>query len=134
MDRDSPVGARRMDAYSLIFFNHETSTSIENDLTSSPDQLLTAALDFGISGGTDFTSALERTQELMISHWSEERCGMFDTIKHILANISRRTPVVIFLSDGEDCVKDEAMYTICRSAASLGFVKFHCKVIFQTNR
>ena len=78
MDRDSPVGARRMDAYSLIFFNHKPSTSIENDFTSSPDQLLTAALDFGIDGSTDFTSALERTQELMISYWSKERCGTFD--------------------------------------------------------
>lgn len=103
VDRNSPVSRRRMDAYSLIFFNHEPSTSIENDLTSSPDELLIAALDFGIDGSTDFTSALERTQELMISHWSKER-----------------SPVVIFLSDGEDCVKDEAMYKMCRSAASQG--------------
>lgn len=134
MDRDSPVSARRMDAYSLIFFNHEPSTSIENDFTSSPDQLLTTALEFGIDGGTDFTSALERTQELMIAYWSRERCGTFDTIKHGLADIRCRAPVVIFLSDGEDCVKDEAMYKICRSAASLGFVKFCCKVIFRPNR
>ena len=76
VDRNpGPSGGRR-DAYSLIFFNHEPSTtSIENDFASSPDELLTAALDFGIHGGKDFTGALERTQELMTSHWSAERYG-----------------------------------------------------------
>ncbi|KAN0134763.1 hypothetical protein V8E53_007548 [Lactarius tabidus] len=67
-------------------------SSIETDFTSSPDELLTAALEFGVVGGTDFTSALDRTQEVMTLHWSAER-----------------TPVVIFLLDAEDYVKDEAM-------------------------
>jgi hypothetical protein len=79
VDHNSPVGGGgRRDAYSLIFFNHEPSTSsIENDFTSSPDELLTAALEFGVVGGTDFTSALDRTQEVMTSHWSAERYGPF---------------------------------------------------------
>ena len=62
----------------MIFFNHEASTStIENDFTSSPDELLTAALDFGIYGGTDFTCALEMAHNVMTSHWSTERYGQF---------------------------------------------------------
>ncbi|KAF8270132.1 hypothetical protein EI94DRAFT_1572312 [Lactarius quietus] len=104
VDRNPSLGGDRRDAYSLIFFNHEAlSSSIENDFTSSPDKLLTAALAYGISGGTDFTRALEKTQELMTTHWSTER-----------------TPVVIFLSDGEDHVRDNDMYKFCRSAASQG--------------
>jgi hypothetical protein len=69
-------GGVRRDAYSLIFFNHEPSTSIENDFTSSPDELLTAALEYEADGGTDFTRALERAQYIMDSHWSNERYGL----------------------------------------------------------
>jgi hypothetical protein len=76
--RNAPVGGGRRDAYSLVFFNHEASTStIENDFTSSPDELLTVALDFSMDGGTDFNKALDKTQELMTSHWSTERYGAF---------------------------------------------------------
>ena len=78
MDRNAPVGGGRRDAYSLIFFNHEPSTSsIENDFTSSPDELLKAALDFGVYGGTDFIKALNKTQDLMTTHWSTERYRVF---------------------------------------------------------
>ena len=76
VDRNSSLGGSRKDAYSLIFFNHEASaSSIQNDFSSSPDELLNAALDFNISGGIDFTHALEKTEEVMISHWSTERYG-----------------------------------------------------------
>ncbi|KAN0134237.1 hypothetical protein V8E53_008009, partial [Lactarius tabidus] len=110
IDRNASAGGGRRDAYSLIFFNHEASkSSIENDFTSSPDELLTAALDFSMDGGTDFNKALDKTQELMTSHWSTER-----------------TPVVIFLSDGEDYVSDDTMYKMCRSASNQGRpISFH---------
>ncbi|KAN0134230.1 hypothetical protein V8E53_008002 [Lactarius tabidus] len=93
IDRNAPVGGGRRDAYSLIFFNYEASTSsIENDFTSSPDELPTASLDFGVHGGTNFNKALDKTQELMTSHWGTER-----------------TPVVIFLSNCEDYVSDVSL-------------------------
>ena len=137
VDNRAPVCGGRRDAYSLIFFNHEPSTSIENDFTSSPDELLTAALEFGTEGGTDFTSALNRALELMTSHWSTERYepfqGEFDANSCTSFDIDRRTPVVIFLSDGEDYVKDETVYKICQSAASKGFANFHSDVIFWTD-
>ena len=75
IDRNAQIGGVRRDAYSLIFFNHEPSTSIESDFTSSPDELLTSALQFEADGGTDFTRALERTQSIMDAHWSTERYG-----------------------------------------------------------
>jgi len=103
IDRNTRIGGARRDAYSLIFFNHQPSTSIEGDLASSPEELLTAALQYEADGGTDFTRALERTKNIMDSQWSTER-----------------TPVVIFLSDGEDYVADEPIYDICRSAVRQG--------------
>jgi hypothetical protein len=57
----------------MILFNHEPSTSIEYDLISSPDELLTHALRYVAEGGRDFTRALERAQSIMNSHWSTER-------------------------------------------------------------
>ena len=73
INRNSQLGGARRDAYSLIFFNHEPSTCIENDFTSSPDELLTAALQYEAGGGTDFTRALESAQNIMDSNWSAER-------------------------------------------------------------
>jgi hypothetical protein len=68
----SGVGVRR-DAYSLIFFDSAPENCIENDFTSSPDELLTAALQYDAGGGTDFRRALKRTRDVMTSHWSDER-------------------------------------------------------------
>ena len=76
IDRNAQLGGARRDSYSLIFFNHEPSTSIEGDFASSPDELLTAALRYEADGGTDFTQALERTHNIMNAHWSTERCCM----------------------------------------------------------
>jgi hypothetical protein len=73
IDRNARLGGARRDAYSLIFFNHETSTCLENDFGSSPDELLTAALAYEAGGRTSFTSALSTTQHIMNSHWSPER-------------------------------------------------------------
>ncbi|KAI0302836.1 hypothetical protein B0F90DRAFT_1667445 [Multifurca ochricompacta] len=100
-NRNAFFGVGRRDAYSLIFFNHESTICLENDFTSSPDELLTTALRYGPSGGTEYLSALDSTQKVMNSHWSTERA-----------------PIVIFLSDGEDFLEDDAMYDICRSAES----------------
>ncbi|KAI9460718.1 hypothetical protein F5148DRAFT_1377366 [Russula earlei] len=107
INRNARLGGARRDAYSLVFFNHEPSTSIENDFASSPDELLTTALQYEADGGTDFTRALESAQSIMDLHWSNER-----------------TPVVIFLSDGEDYVEDDPIFEICRRAVQRGFVVF----------
>ena len=42
---------------------------LPSDFSRSPDELFYAALDFNISGGSYFTRALEKTHELMISHF-----------------------------------------------------------------
>jgi len=76
IDRNAQIGGVRRDAYSLIFFCHESSTCIENDFASSPDELLTAVLQYEPQLGTNFTRALERTQIIMDSHWSTERYGL----------------------------------------------------------
>ena len=136
VDHNSPLDGGRGDAYSLIFFNHEPSTSIENDFTSTPDGLLTVALRFKADGDKNFTTALERTQNVMNTHWSKERCESrtahkFDVVYDTLTDVGHRTPVVIFLSDGEDNVSDEAIYNVCRSAVRHGFVCFHPEHYFS---
>lgn len=44
----------------------------------------------------------------------------------------RRSPVVIFLSDGECGVQDATIYDLCRSAARLGCAFDKGSVIFLT--
>ncbi|KAI9455148.1 hypothetical protein BJY52DRAFT_1427134 [Lactarius psammicola] len=103
-DRNAPSGSGvRKDAYSLILFDSAPTNCIENNFTSSPDELLTAALQYDAGGGTNFTRALKRAQDVMTSHWSTER-----------------TPVVIFLSDGRCEVSDACVYDICHTASRRG--------------
>ncbi|KAI9460706.1 hypothetical protein F5148DRAFT_1276740 [Russula earlei] len=96
------AGARR-DAYSLILFNENATNVLTNDFTSSPDQLLDVVLGSRASGGTNFLEALRAGQAVMERNWSTER-----------------TPIMIFLSDGECSVPDSAIQDVCRSAVRLG--------------
>ncbi|KAJ7289088.1 hypothetical protein C8J57DRAFT_1445420 [Mycena rebaudengoi] len=96
------AGARR-DAYSVILFNDTTITCVANDFASSPDDLLNELIGFTTGGGTDFTGAISSAETLMRQYWSTER-----------------TPVVIFLSDGESSIADETVQSLCRAAVALG--------------
>ena len=126
LNSGSLSGGGRRDAYSLIFFNHGSSTPIQNDSTSSPDELLTAALRFGADGDKNFTGALRRAHDIMNSHWSMERHGSrIDTTCDAPADMYHRPPVVVFLSNGEGTVGEEAIYDICSSAVTQGYVGFH---------
>ncbi|KAI6020260.1 hypothetical protein BKA83DRAFT_674992 [Pisolithus microcarpus] len=101
--------AGRRDAYSVILFHHETLKVIENDLTSNPDQLLDMLLPHQADGGTNFTAAIIAAQGVMERNWSTER-----------------SPVIIFLSDGECGIADQTMQDLCRSSVRLGkAVSFH---------
>lgn len=77
--RDSAVnngsgGAiNRRDAYSVILFDQDVRTVIDNDFTSAPEALLAQVLPVGAGGGTNFTLALRSAQELMENNWSTER-------------------------------------------------------------
>ena len=68
-----PQAARR-DSYSIILFDHAVENIVENDFTSSPDQLLNAAFRYQADGGTNFTIAIEQGKSVMERHWSTERC------------------------------------------------------------
>ncbi|KAH9021917.1 hypothetical protein EDB84DRAFT_1274768 [Lactarius hengduanensis] len=65
-------GGFRKDAYSLILFDSAPTTCFENDFTSSPEDLLNEVVKYEAGGGTDFISALMRTQDIMTSHWSSD--------------------------------------------------------------
>jgi hypothetical protein len=66
------AGARR-DAYSVILFNAATDNVVVNDFTSSPDQLLDIVLSEQTEWGTNFSAAIQASQEVMVDNWSTER-------------------------------------------------------------
>ncbi|KAL4072300.1 hypothetical protein J3A83DRAFT_4093511 [Scleroderma citrinum] len=101
--------AVRRDAYSVILFNHGVLTAIENDFTSTPDQLLDILLPYDADGGTNYAVAITHAQALMERSWSTER-----------------SPVIIFLSDGECQIADQTMQDLCRASVHLGkAISFH---------
>ncbi|KAF9443582.1 hypothetical protein P691DRAFT_778790 [Macrolepiota fuliginosa MF-IS2] len=93
----------RRDSYSLILFDNGVMRCFENDFQSTPDNLLQTVLPHKIRGGTNYEAAICETEAVMRAHWSTER-----------------SPVVIFLSDGECNISDSTMRTLCRAAISLG--------------
>jgi len=72
--QNAHLGGRRRDAYSLIFFSWEPWTCVENDFTSSPEELLASSLRYTPKGNENYTLALQKAQKIMLSHWSTERC------------------------------------------------------------
>ncbi|KAH7910222.1 hypothetical protein BJ138DRAFT_1127056 [Hygrophoropsis aurantiaca] len=105
--RDAAVSgnqqAARRDAYSVALFDQSVVNVLVNDFTSSPNELLDAVLPYGTEWGTNFTAAIQHTQVVMEENWSTER-----------------TPVVIFLSDGECRIADQTIQDLCRTAVRLG--------------
>ncbi|KIK82025.1 hypothetical protein PAXRUDRAFT_832450 [Paxillus rubicundulus Ve08.2h10] len=105
------AGARgtRRDTRSVILFDSEVTEVVFNDVDSSADQLLDTLLRHSTAKGTNFTSAIQTAQDVMQRGWSGER-----------------TPVVIFLSDGECRIQNQTVQTLCRSAIQLGkALSFH---------
>ncbi|KAI0774120.1 hypothetical protein C8Q74DRAFT_810377 [Fomes fomentarius] len=96
-------GAVRRDAYTVILFHHNVTTAINHDFQSDPIRLLNTVLGNQADGGTNFTVAIETARTAMENHWSNER-----------------SPVVIFLSDGECSIADETMQDLCRRSIARG--------------
>ncbi|KXN87519.1 hypothetical protein AN958_08742 [Leucoagaricus sp. SymC.cos] len=99
----SQSSSARRDAYSVVFFNDRVTCSLESDFRQTPDQLLDHILQTRASGGTNFTTAIKETEAVMRRNWSGER-----------------SPVVIFLSDGECGISDGVVQSLCRTAIALG--------------
>ncbi|KIO19086.1 hypothetical protein M407DRAFT_83261 [Tulasnella calospora MUT 4182] len=103
ISRGSGNQGGRRDAYSVILFESSAQVQFANDLNSTPDQLLNSIVRERIRGGTNFNGALLAAQTTMETHWSTER-----------------SPVVIFLSDGECGVSDNVIHDICNRAVARG--------------
>lgn len=111
----------RRDAYSVILFDHTVTTGVTNDFSSSPDQLLDTILPYCSGGGTDFTMALRSAQKVMEENFSMDRYDWtLGRYCYYCTYLMERTPVIIFLSDGECGVTDQTVQTLCRSALRLG--------------
>ncbi|KAI9444004.1 hypothetical protein H4582DRAFT_2189914 [Lactarius indigo] len=100
VSHNAQLGGYRRDAYSIIFFSKDPLICVEHDFTSSPDELLTYCLGYKPNESENYTRAIRKAQAIMTSHWSAER-----------------SPVLIFLSDGQSHIEDKPMYDICRDAA-----------------
>ncbi|KAI9455145.1 hypothetical protein BJY52DRAFT_1122154 [Lactarius psammicola] len=100
VSHNAQLGGYRRDAYSIIFFSKDPLICVEHDFTSSPDELLTYCLGYKPGDSENYTRAIRKAQDIMTSHWSTER-----------------SPVLIFLSDGQSHIEDKPMYDICRDAA-----------------
>lgn len=90
----------RRHAYSAILFNHSPTEVLNNDLSRNADQLLASPPAHTGDGGTNFNKALTTTEQVMERYWSTER---YEHASSLVcdANKNRRSPVVIFLSDGK---------------------------------
>ncbi|KAG8855500.1 hypothetical protein FRB96_007004 [Tulasnella sp. 330] len=99
--RSSGMTGPRRDAYSVILFESHPQTFITNNVNSTPDELLNLIISARPTGGTHFDGALRSAQSLMETHWSTDR-----------------SPVVIFLSDGECSLSDNIVYDLCQRAVA----------------
>jgi hypothetical protein len=64
---------QRRDAYSVILFDGATVTVLENDFTSTPDNLLDTVIQHRARWGTNYDVALTETLTVMERCWSTER-------------------------------------------------------------
>lgn len=97
------VGARR-DTYTVVVFDHAASMVCDNDINGTPDDLLgMIPSTANFQGGTNFTFALQLLQRQLENTWDADR-----------------SPVVVFLSDGECRVQDATVQDLCKSASSRG--------------
>ncbi|KIO18765.1 hypothetical protein M407DRAFT_83589 [Tulasnella calospora MUT 4182] len=118
VSRGSGNQGGRRDAYSVITFQTGAEVRFANDLTRTPEQMLNSIVQERAGGGTNFDAALGAARTTMETHWSTER-----------------SPVVIFLSDGECRVSDNVIYDICNRAVARGKpLSFHSVSFGSANR
>lgn len=63
----------RRDSYSVILFNESVVQSVNNDFTSTSEELLNQILGHRATGGTNYGGALQAAQRCMEASWSAER-------------------------------------------------------------
>lgn len=96
-------------------------------MTSSPDDLLELMLNREKPrGGTNFNNALQAIRQEMDNSWTTERYAGLTCDATL---IIYRSPVVVFLSDGQCSVADEIVYDLCRRAVILGCVNIRHKTL-----
>ena len=97
--------ARQRDANTVILHAQDAKSVCENDMTRSPDELLSLLLPHGPNGGNSFNKALKAADTVISRWWHDDR-----------------PPVIIFLSDGIASVTDSVVRKLFRRAAQKGYV------------
>lgn len=106
----------RQDSYSVVTFDHNSETRVENDFTSTTDQLVEQLIAEMDDGGTNFHGALARAQAVIEANWSSDRA-----------------PVIVFLSDGEARLDDNPVYDLCQMCVGRGKPLAFYSVSFGTD-
>jgi hypothetical protein len=67
------IPARR-DSYSVVLFNRTAVQCVDNNFTSSPEQLVNLLLPYRPANGTNYQTAIEEAGAVMRKNWNAERC------------------------------------------------------------
>ncbi|CAE6523134.1 unnamed protein product [Rhizoctonia solani] len=95
----------RQDAYSIVIFDDRAEIRVQNDLTSTTDQLINRLIPHRYigGGGTCFSEALRMAQQTIERNWHADRA-----------------PMIVFLSDGEDSIDRSKVEQLCKKCTQLG--------------
>ncbi|CAE6454438.1 unnamed protein product [Rhizoctonia solani] len=108
----------RQDAYSIVVFDDMAEIRIQNNTTSTTDQLINRLIPHRYmgGGGTHFVGALRMAQQVIERSWYTDRA-----------------PIIVFLSDGEDHIDRKSVEDLCKKCADRGHALAFYGISFGTD-
>ncbi|KAG8690805.1 hypothetical protein FRC11_009018, partial [Ceratobasidium sp. 423] len=95
----------RQDSYTFLMHDDKSEIRVQNDLTSTTDQLIDRLIPLRYvgCGGNNFDLAIMTAQQTIEKNWSSDRA-----------------PMVVFLSDGEWSIDQRKIEDLCKKCIQLG--------------
>ncbi|CAE6489587.1 unnamed protein product [Rhizoctonia solani] len=95
----------RQDSYTILMHDDKSQIRVQNDLTSTTDQLINQLIPHRYvgCGGNDFDLAIMTAQQTIEKNWNTDRA-----------------PMVVFLSDGECSINRGKVEDLCKKCIQLG--------------
>ncbi|CAG8529874.1 17251_t:CDS:10, partial [Acaulospora morrowiae] len=104
------------DTISLVLFDDEVIVPFENKILVDADDLLNEMIKHKARGGTDFNLAIQKSGFLIDQYYDTDKVN-----------------IIIFLSDGEDCVPRYQLRQICEQNKKKGNPLFLYTVLFANH-